>query len=422
MMLSFYRLITALGHPLIRFYLSRRLAKGKEDPARFSERLGIAAKPRPEGKLVWMHAASVGESLSLLPLVERLQTDFADWNILMTTGTVTSATLMAERLPEDAIHQFVPVDRNAYSERFLNHWRPDLVLWAESEFWPNLISRSSAKGLTMILLNGRVSNKSYFWWRRFPGLIQKLLGAFSLCLGQTDIDAARLSDLGALNAKSVGNLKFATPPLPADALAIDILTSQIDGRPCWLASSTHKGEEDIVGRVHLSLQGKHDGLLSIIVPRHPGRGPKIAANLQLMGLKTALRSASEKITAKTDIYIAATMGELGLFYRLAPIVFIGKSLSASGGQNPLEAARLGCAIIFGPHMTNFSEITETFMKNQAGLKIADQAGMINAVDHLLSYPDECMKLGQAANWVADSKAGVLDGVMAELDPYLKGGH
>ncbi|MBT4932580.1 MAG: 3-deoxy-D-manno-octulosonic acid transferase [Rhodospirillaceae bacterium] len=422
MILSIYRIVTTLGQPLIRFHLSRRLAKGKEDKTRFGERLGVAGKPRPDGKLVWIHAASVGESLSLLPLIERLRTDYADWNILLTTGTVTSAALMAERLPEGTIHQYVPVDRAAYGERFLNHWRPDLALWAESEFWPNLICRAAAKDLPMILLNGRISNKSYSGWRRFPGLIRKLLGAFSLCLGQSNIDAARLSDLGATNAKSVGNLKFAAPPLPADALAIDIFTAQIDGRPCWLASSTHKGEEEIVGRVQLSLKEKHPALLSIIVPRHPGRGIEVSAGLQSMGLNTALRSAGEKITADTDIYIADTMGELGLFYRLSPIVFIGKSLIASGGQNPLEAARLGCAIIFGPHMSNFAEITDTFMQNQAGLEIADEAGMRDTIDHLLSHPDECLKLGQAAARVADNEADVLDAVMGELIPYLKGGN
>ena len=180
MILSIYRIVTTLGQPLIRFHLSRRLAKGKEDKTRFGERLGVAGKPRPDGKLVWIHAASVGESLSLLPLIERLRTDYADWNILLTTGTVTSAALMAERLPEGTIHQYVPVDRAAYGERFLNHWRPDLALWAESEFWPNLICRAAAKDLPMILLNGRISNKSYSGWRRFPGLIRKLLGAFSL--------------------------------------------------------------------------------------------------------------------------------------------------------------------------------------------------------------------------------------------------
>jgi 3-deoxy-D-manno-octulosonic-acid transferase len=420
MMLSLYRVVTTLGHPLIRFYLSRRLAAGKEDPARFGERLGLAGKPRPHGKLVWIHAASVGESLSMQPLLERLMADFSNWNILLTTGTVTSATLMAERLPGGVIHQYVPVDRSAYVTKFLNHWRPDLALWAESEFWPNLISRSAARNLPMILINGRISNNSYRNWRRFAGLIRRLLGAFSLCLGQTNIDAARLSDLGAKNAKSVGNLKFAAPALPADIQELDILKAQINGRPCWLASSTHKGEEEIAGSVHLSLKQKQPGLLTLIVPRHAGRGAEIAASLRTMGLNTVLRSTGDKIDAGTDIYIADTMGELGLFYRLAPIVFMGKSLVASGGQNPLEAARLGCAIIFGPLMTNFEEIATSFIQKQASLEIVDEAGLRDSVSHLLDNPDECLKLGQAAIQAADDEASVLDAVMEEISPYLKG--
>jgi len=420
MMLSLYRTVTTLGQPLIRFYLARRLARGKENPARFGERLGRAGKTRPDGKLVWIHAASVGEALSLLPLIERLQANFSNWNILLTTGTVTSAELMAERLPEGAIHQFVPVDRAAYAERFLAHWHPDLALWAESEFWPNLISLAASKDLPMVLLNGRVSNNSYRNWRRFGGLIRKLLGAFSLCLGQTNSDAARLSDLGAKNAKSVGNLKFATPALPAEPQELKNLNSQIGERPCWLASSTHKGEEEIAANIHLSLKQKHPGLLTLIVPRHAGRGHDVATALQTMDIKTALRSAGDAITTDTDVYIADTMGELGLFYRLAPIVFMGKSLVAMGGQNPLEAARLGCALIFGPNMSNFAEIADTFIQKQASLEIADEAGLRDTVDHLLDHPDECQALAQAARAVAEDEASVLDAVMQELAPYLKG--
>ncbi len=419
MMLSLYRTATTLGHPLIRLYLSRRLAKGKENRARFGERLGLAGKSRPDGWLIWMHAASVGESLSLLPLIERLRTDWPSWNILVTTGTVTSATMMEERLPPGALHQFVPVDRVAYVERFLQHWRPDLVMWAESEFWPNLISRVGARKLPMILLNGRISQRSHKGWRRFPGLINKLLNAFSLCLGQTGIDAARLADLGAQNTKFVGNLKFAAPPLPAGEDALKELTSLIAGRLCWLASSTHMGEEEIAGRIHLALKEKHPGLLTLIVPRHPGRGIEIASSLQNMGLKVSVRSSKGKLDENTDVYIADTMGELGIFYRLARIVFIGKSLVPLGGQNPLEAARLDCAVVYGPHMTNFEEITTKFKQKQACLEVAHEAALGDTIARLLEDTDECERLAKAAAKVADDESGVLDAVLEELEPYLK---
>ncbi len=421
MMLALYQGATTLGRPLIRFYLSRRLAAGKESRERFGERLGVAGIPRPEGRLVWIHAASVGESLSLLPLIERLRGERPDWTVLLTTGTVTSAALMAERLPEGCLHQFVPVDRIAYVERFLDHWRPDLALWAESEFWPNLITRCAGRGVPMILLNGRVSPRSYKGWRRFPGFIRALLSGFSLCLGQTRTDSDRLAGLGAGRVKSVGNLKYAAPPLPVEEAALDRLSRQIGDRPCWLASSTHAGEEETAGRVHAALKVRHPGLLTLIVPRHPGRGLDIARALTDVGLNVALRSTKGEIEPATDVYVADTLGELGLFYRLAPVVFIGKSLLPLGGQNPLEAARLGCAIVFGPHMDNFAEIADAFKDRRAALEVADEAALGEAVSRLLASPDERARLSAAALAVAEDQSGVLDAVMAELASFFGGG-
>lgn len=420
MILPLYRTLTTFGQPLIRFYLSRRLKAGKESRERFGERLGQAARERPEGKLAWIHAASVGESLSLLPLIERLRKDRPDWHILCTTGTVTSAMLMTERLPEGAFHQFVPVDRVAYVERFLTHWRPDLVLWAESEFWPNLISRAGARKLPMVLLNGRISEKSFKGWKRFPGLIRSLLGAFSLCLGQSETDAERLVALGAPHSKSVGNLKFAAPPLPADESTLKNLADKIGNRPCWLAASTHRGEEEIAGEVHLSLKKRYPNLLTLIVPRHPGRGVEAATALKARGLSVAQRSVKNELTKYTDIYLADTMGEMGLFYRLAPIVFMGKSILGWGGQNPLEAARLNAALLLGPNMTNFEEITAKFERAHACRRVADADALKEAVADLLDNDGERTRMTKAALNVAKNEAGVLDAVMEELSPYLKG--
>ena len=417
-MLSLYRTLTTLGSPLIRFYLSRRLAKGKESRSRFAERLGNASMPRPEGLVAWVHGASVGESLSTLPLIERLRADHPEWSILVTTGTVTSASLMVERLPKGAFHQFIPVDRVAYVSKFFNHWKPDLALWTESEFWPNMISLSATMNIPMVLLNGRVSKKSFKGWKLFPGLIKQMLSAFSLCLGQSKSDAFRLADLGAPNAKSVGNLKFSTPPLPANEQAMKKLSDLIGERPCWLASSTHKGEEEIVGRIHKSLKDKAPEILSIIVPRHPGRGLEIAEALKGMGLSVALRSTKGELTPATDIYIADTMGELVLFYRLAPIVYIGKSLVSVGGQNPLEAARLDCAIVFGPHMENFKEIATKFTKKNACIEVSDEAGLLSTINHLIETPEECRQLAKTARQITDEQSGVLEAVLQELRPYL----
>ncbi len=421
MMLAAYRWATYLGVPIIRLYLGLRLARGKEDLTRFGERLGRPGRPRPDGPLAWIHAASVGESVSMLPLVQRLLEDRPDLHVLMTTGTVTSARLMAERLPVGAFHQYVPVDRLPYVRRFLDHWRPDLVLWAESEFWPNLVGEPARRGIPAILINGRVSPRSFAGWRRLKGAIGRLLSGFQLCLGQSQADAERLAKLSAAGAKCLGNLKFAAAALPADPDELERLEEAAGGRPLWLAASTHPGEEEAVGRVHGRLKPGHPGLLTVIVPRHPERGAGIAAALRASGLAVSLRSAGEGIGPATDVYVADTLGELGLFYRLAGVVFMGKSLVPLGGQNPLEAARLGCALIHGPHMANFEDIARTLAAGDAALVVNGEAGLAAALERLLGDGAERKRMAEAARALAQAEAGVLDAVMAELSPFLPGG-
>jgi 3-deoxy-D-manno-octulosonic-acid transferase len=426
MILGLYRAITYSTGPVIRLYLALRRLSGKEDPRRFSERLGVAGLARPDGYLVWIHAASVGESLSMLPLIERLADEKPGGHVLITTGTVTSAAIMAERLPGGAFHQYVPVDRPGYVNRFLEHWRPDLALWAESEFWPNLISSITAKKIPLILINGRISPASFSGWRRFPGLIAGLLAGFDLCLGQTEGDADRLRSLGAKDAKCVGNIKFAAPPLPADRDDLAKWTRGLAGRPRWLAASTHAGEEKIAGEIHRKLKSRHPGLLTLIVPRHPGRGPAVRRELGNDGLCVALRSASDAITRQTDVYIADTMGELGTFFRLAGVVFMGKSLIAlggqgggnMGGQNPLEPARLGCAVLFGPHMANFTEIGGRMTAAGGALQVAGAGALQDAVDALLGDRQKRESMAKAARSFAEAEAGVMEKIMAELSPFI----
>lgn len=417
-MLGLYRAAAWAGGPLIRLYLVHRRRRGKEDAARFSERLGIAGRERPAGPLVWVHAASIGESLSMLPLIRCLGERYPWLSVLVTTGTVTSAGLMAERLPRGSLHQYVPVDRRAYVRRFLDHWRPDLVLWAESEFWPNLLSEAAARAIPAALVNGRVSPRSFAGWRRAPGLIGRLLSGFTVCLGQTEADAERLVRLGAPGALCLGNLKVAAPPLPADADALAALEGVMAARPRWLAASTHAGEEDVAGRVHRLLKPHHPGLLTVIVPRHPARGGDIARALAASGLRVAQRSAAQPVTQATDVLLADTLGELGLFYRLADIVFMGKSLAARGGQNPLEAARLECALIFGPHMDNFADIASSLAAAGAAEEVGDDKSLAGAVGRLLGDAGERHRRAACARRAAEAEAGVLDAVMAELAPLI----
>lgn len=419
MMLGLYRAFSVLGAPLIGVYLWLRRIRGKEDPARFSERLGRPGLARPDGPLVWVHAASVGESLSMLPLIGRLVEDQPGLNILVTTGTVTSARLMAERLPEGSFHQYAPVDRIASVRRFLDHWRPDLALWAESEFWPNMITEAASRNIPMILINGRVSPRSFVGWRRFGGLIRELLGCFDLCLGQSDADAQRLRQLGAGTAKHVGNLKFAGPPLPVDEAEFAAIKNSIGTRPVWLAASTHAGEEDMAAQVHQRLKSLQVGLLTLIIPRHPDRGEEVATRLRGQGQDVSLRSNGDAIRPETDIYVADTMGEMGLFFRIAGVVFMGKSLVPLGGQNPLEAARLDCAIVHGPHMMNFEDISERFNKTGAALQVADGEALFSAVRQLLEDTSERERMAAAAKAMAAAEAGVLDAVLVELGPFLE---
>jgi 3-deoxy-D-manno-octulosonic-acid transferase len=419
MMLRLYRLATALGAPLIFLYLFRRKARGKEDRRRFGERLGHSGRARPAGPLVWAHAASIGESLSMLPLIERLRGERPAVNVLVTTGTVTSAGLLAERLPDGAFHQYVPVDRLRFVRRFLDHWRPDLVLWAESEFWPNLVSEPAARGIPMVLVNGRVSPRSFAGWQRWQRLIAGLLSGFALCLGQTEADAERLRRLGAPRAKCLGNLKCAVAPLPADEHELAGLAETFGDRPRWLAASTHAGEEDIAGHVHRRLKVNFPALLTIIVPRHPERGQEIAEAMRKTGLTVALRSAGDAPTPGTDIYVADTLGELGLFYRLCGIVFMGKSLVPLGGQNPLEAARLDCSLIHGPHMANFEEMVHRLRQAGASEEVADEAALALSVGRLLADDKERARRAAAAKTAAEAEAGVIDAVMMELAPFIE---
>ena len=418
MILSLYRGLTTVGGPLIRVYLNRRMARGKEDPQRFNERLGLASTPRPQGPLVWVHCASVGESISLLPLIERLLEQRADIHVMVTSGTMTSAKLLGERLPVRAFHQFVPVDRVAYIRPFLDHWKPDLALWAESEFWPNLLTQAAGRNIPLILINGRISPSSFSGWQRFPSLIHEILSSFVLCFGQTEGDGERLSVMGANKVTCVGNLKAAAPPLPANTETLLQIQQQIGTRPVFLAASTHPGEEQLIWQAHQSLLSHKPDLLTIIVPRHPGRGPEIAIQLQDNGAKVSLRSTGGQVSNDCQVYIADTMGELGLFFRLAGIVFMGKSLVPKGGQNPLEAARLDCAVLYGPHMANFSEMSDKMLAAGAALQVPDAAALAESIGDLLNNPDKRDQLANAGQDFTTSEAGVLDALCEELSPYL----
>jgi len=414
--LALYRAATTVAAPLIRLYLAKRMRAGKEDPERFAERLGQASLARPAGKLAWVHAASVGEAISMLSLIARLRRDRPEINLLVTTGTVTSAGIMAERLPPGVLHQYLPVDRIKWVRRFLDHWRPDLVLWVESEFWPNYLSEIGARNISAVLVNARISPTSFKGWRRRKAMIGPLLSTFTLCMGQTQLDCERLTELGAVNVRLPGNLKFAADPLPVDDSALADMQKALGERPRWLAASTHPGEEDVIADAHGILRKQRHELLTIIVPRHVGRAGEIAHGLRRQGFTVALRSEGD--APDCEFYIADTMGELGLFYRLAPVVFMGGTLIHHGGQNLLEAAILGCAIIHGPDIFNFRDIADEMRTADATAGAEDAAGIAAEVELLLSDIACRQMRADAALRVAGGKHHILDLVMEELAPCL----
>jgi 3-deoxy-D-manno-octulosonic-acid transferase len=414
-----YRMLTSAAAPLVRRYLTLRCRRGKEDPDRLAERFGIAGAARPAAPLLWVHAASVGEAQSVLALAERVLAERPAVELLLTTGTVASARLLGGRLPARARHQFVPVDVPRAVERFLDHWRPDLAIWVESELWPNLVLATARRGIPMLLVNGRLSAGALARWRALPGLVQPMLRGFALCLAQDAAQAARFRELGAASVASIGDLKAAAAPLAAEPAALAELQRQIAGRPVWLAASTHQGEEAAVAAAHARIAPEHPGLLTIIAPRHATRGPALADMLRRHRLPTSRRSAGERIADDTEIYLADTMGELGLFFRLADIAFIGGSLVRKGGHNPFEAARLGCVVLHGPDMANCAAMAKALDDAGAAMPVGDSASLAAAVSRLLGDRAELgTRAAAAAQIVAAAADNVLDLALQRLAPRL----
>jgi 3-deoxy-D-manno-octulosonic-acid transferase len=410
-----YRFLTRIGAPAVRRHLRRRAAAGREDSARLEERFGRASLARPAGSLVWYHGASVGELLSLLPLLRVL--DRAGATALVTTGTVTSAEMAAERLPPGALHQYAPVDVPNAVARFLDHWRPSVAVRVDSELWPNTLDALGVRGIPHLLVNGRLSPRARARWARFPDMARRLLGTFDLVLAQSEDDRAAFTALGARDARMFGNLKAAAEPLPADPAMLAALEQVVAGRPRWLLASSHEGEEALAAAAHRALAQEQAGLLTVVVPRHPARGPSIASKLEEEGLRTALRSRGAEPAPGIEVYVADTLGELGLWYRLCPVAVIGGSLVERGGHNPLEAARLGSAIVLGPHMEHFAAVASA-LTGAGGALRAETSGIERAVGSLLADESERMRIAAAAEAYALREAHVLDAIAAAAAPWL----
>ena len=391
MFIKIYNTLIRILYPLvISRYIKKRKENGKEDIKRFNERIGRPTMKRPEGKLIWFHGASVGESISMLPLINKLLELYPTAHVMVTTGTLTSADIMGRRLPERAFHQYITIDNPVFTTRFIKHWQPDLVLWFESDFWPAMLSCIKRKNIPLILVNGRISNKSFKRWQQFDFISKELLSCFTFCLGQSEEDAYRLRVLGAKDSMCLGNLKYAGLPIPIDEQAKSELQKEIGDRPTWLVGSTHNDEEIKIGR-----------------------------KLKELGFNTALRSKGEKITPKTEIYIADTIGEMGLWYSLCPIVFIGGSLIPHGGQNFIEPSRMRGAVLVGPYMHNFTDAMNRAKKADAIIQVSDAEELKDMVIQLLTNKDLLeAKRSLAYNW-ANAENKVLDGILGKIKGYIQ---
>ena len=408
-----WRLATRLLTPVAPLLLRQRAARGKEDWTRFNERLGIAGLPRPAGRLIWLHGASVGESLSALPLIEKLK---QHGTVLVTSGTVTSAAMMSQRLPRGALHQYVPLDMPGAVARFLDHWKPDAGLFIESDLWPNLILAARARSVKLALVNARISAGSAERWMWARRSVRILLSAFDMVLAQDEEIAQRFRGLGARNVEVVGSLKADAPPLAVDENALAAMRQAIDGRPVLLAAQTHPGEDETILPAHDQLRAQFPDLLTILVPRHTARG----ADLEMLcgDRASRRRSAGGRITSQTAIYIADTMGEMGLFYRLAPFCFLGGTLVPLGGHNPLEPAVLKCAVLAGPHTASAPTAYEAIFSAQGFGKITSSADIAREAARLLADPAAAAAAGAAADQGAGTLAGAVERSVMQLKQLL----
>ncbi|MCA6329445.1 MAG: 3-deoxy-D-manno-octulosonic acid transferase, partial [Phenylobacterium sp.] len=384
--LALYGLATGLAEPLAPLVLKRRAKAGREDPLRLGERLGRAGAPRPPGPLVWLHGVSVGETVSLLALVEGLRARRPDLGLLVTSGTRTSAELLARRLPAGVRHQYVPVDTPGAVRRFLDHWRPDLGVFAESELWPNLILTARRRGTRLVLASARITEGTARTWRRAPASARRLLSAFDLILPQDRATADRLRGLGADCGREL-NLKRAGAPLIFDPAELARLQGLAAGRPVVLAASTHPGEDALIAEAAEGL-----GALVVIAPRHPERGAEIAA-----ALKAPRRALGEEPGPETLVWIADTLGEMGLFFRLADVVVMGGSFPGGiGGHNPLEPARLGAPVITGPDIANAADVYGEMFDEVCALMARDGPDLRRKLAGLLADPVLRRRMREAA--------------------------
>lgn len=420
-MLKLYNVVTGCSSGVLGRFLQRRIKKGKEDATRLSERMGMPSIARGRGHLAWFHAASVGEAQSALILLKTMRRDFPDVKFLVTTGTLTSAALMKKRLPDWAMHQYYPLDHPKWVRQFLDHWRPDIAIWIESELWPNMLLEMGKRQIPVALVNARMSDRSLRRWGYAPRSARYVLRVFDLILAQTDKDAHAYKSLGAHNVVTTDSLKYAADPLPVDRDELSRFERALDTRVGWLYASTHEGEEDLAFQIHKDLKENFPTLLTIIAPRAPERAGEIMNKCRQAGLTIHQRSANPAPPdPETDIYLADTLGELGLFYSLSGLCCVGRSLSrdGGGGHNPIEAAQLRSAVLHGPNVGNFTKIYEDMNQARAALRCEDDQELKHNLARLFFNPETIAHMQDTAHSFAREKEVILENVLGRLKPLF----
>ena len=422
-MYIFYRTLTQFSGVILSLLLSKRIKNNKEIPGRVVEKKGISQRPRPTGKILWIHAASVGEAQSALILIKHISKIIPNIKILVTTGTVTSSELMEQRLPSNAFHQFFPLDHPKWVKKFINHWQPSAVIWIESELWPNMLNEIKVNCIPAILVNAHMSDKSFDSWKNIKSLAEHCLSTFTTILCQTGNDQKHFDYLGAKNTIVSNNIKHASEPLKYNQNDFNELINAVNNRPVWVFASTHDGEELLACNIHKLLKQEIPNILTIIVPRHPDRRKDIVRTVDDPDIVVEFRSNKKKLpTSHTDIYIADTMGELGLFYSLAPIACIGRTFSndGGGGHNPIEAAQLNCAILHGPNVQNLQDIFDDMNKYNVALKILNSEQLYKTLIRLFNNKSELNDLQMAALKYSNKNNNIINNIMSEIISAFKG--
>ncbi len=411
--LAIYRAMMRLIAPAAPLILNCRARAGKEDPDRRHERLGRPREPRPEGRLVWLHGASVGESLMLVTLVEELGGVQPDLNFLVTTGTMTSARLMAKRLPSNARHQYVPLDTPSAVTGFLDHWQPDLAVFAESELWPNLILETARRGTPMALVNARMNEKSLRDWRRRPDTARWLLACFDWIGAADHRTRDGLENLTGAAIEMAGNLKLEAAPMPADPHELSRIRVALAGRRVWLAASTHPREDGVALAANAYLKARHSNALLILAPRHPERADEIVKLMKRHKHSWARRSAQETPEAEQDVWLADTLGEMSIWYAVAPAAFIAGSLRPDiGGHNPIEATQAGASVISGEHVASFQDVFDAYRTHGAAQWVDDALTLSEAVEAVWDHKGPQLDNARAA--IRDASGGALERTLSVL--------